>query len=64
MTWTTSKPAVAGWYWVKSATVSPAVVQVVNQTGNVTNTLSPALVVLGYTLTGGEEWNGPLTPPT
>ena len=64
MTWTTVKPTQAGWYWVKSNTVTPAVVQVVNQTGNVTNTLSPALVVLVYTLTGGEQWNGPLVAPT
>lgn len=64
MTWVIDKPTQAGWYWVKNATSAPAVVQVVSQTGNVTNTLAPALVVVGYTLTGGEQWNGPLTAPT
>ena len=62
MTWTTTKPAQAGWYWVKTNALNPQIVQIcIYENGR--NTINPALVAVGYDLTGGEMWSGPLDPP-
>jgi hypothetical protein len=60
--WLTGLPQEAGWYWVRSATGAESVVQVV-QTAADGMTVRPGLRVVNYTLSGGENWYGPLDAP-
>lgn len=67
MSFSTTTPTSAGWYWLINQNYpSPTVVQLQEQrAGTGTNNLSSSLQVVSpqsFTLDGTEQWEGPLIP--